>query len=373
MGTVPLAPARVGAAHRAVPVPPAAKTPSSAPTFVRVHAPDHYGNIPTVYGDVVIWNGSISNPHWQPQRNSAVLYSVLYAASLTTGRIRQIAHTPPPLLSYNLMLSSARWLSWLEYNSDTGVWRLMATDRHGGAPFVVDSSALEGGPSLAPQLFPYSSLDGDTLAWSYSASTGHGPGTTGVRVTTLPHGPVRLLARTTFPQCSLDLPSISRQRVAWDELGGCVGPRGRSDIILADLRTGRQTRLTHDHRSSEPALSGDLLAYKGNSPRFAEGVILLRDLRTGRERVVDGGGYAGTPHLTDRLVVWQTTIPSAFLAQDLRTLRRYVLVQESPDGARQLVLTGALGQAWHDEVPFSEGFGTEGTVHSAEIVVAHVP
>lgn len=329
-------------------------------TLIRPPAHDPGIEMPAVFGDTVIWGGE----------NDAWVQGSIYTASLRLRQPHLVAHTAPGTHQLNMMLISAHWLSWVEYDANAQ-WRLVAQNRQSGQRIVVDSNVQEGGFPLGAPLLTLSALDGETLIWSFSVIPRQGTPWTGIRVQVLPHGPRRLLARETVP-CYVTWPAVSGSIAAWDREGSCVGHN--SDVIVANWRTGHSYALTHDHRSSEPTINGDLVAYKGDGLRLGSGTIVLVNLRTGHRRIVDATRQAAVPQLTDRVLAWYSTYGIAGL--DLRTNRRYVLARDStsatPNGFS--FVYNLLGQSWQNEVVFMEVFfRMSGGPESQRIVVAHVP
>lgn len=360
----------VGATFLAVLILVAAVARGSAPAhgaasgvrLVRFHLPDPSGTfIPGVYGDTIAWGiGRVD-------RRGALTALMVYTGSLRTSHYRVAAViVPHPILYLNDVRISARWLSWVEYGA-RGEWRVMALDRRGGRPVVVDSSDQEGGTAVQALLLPLTALDGDTLAWSLSVIPPRGRRLpwSGIKVRVLPHGTTHLVARAAYQDCSLTVPSVSGRLVAWEEDGVCA--KGRNDVLVADWTTGRIRARTTDHRSSEPATNGRVVAYKGASLRLQDGTIVVQDLRTGRKRVVDDSGAASTVTVTDRLVAW-LGFNDDIEAFDLRTNQHYdVFPNANP----------LLGQGWNDEVIFEQTLlnlpPTSDGHFKADLIVAHVP
>ncbi len=329
--------------------------------YRRLHLPDSGIYTLGAYGDTVAWGADPAG---------GLVNSVIDTASLRTGQIRVAAHVHPSTPQLNFVRISARWLSWVEYEPPTGDWRLMAQSRAGGQPFEVDSSVAEGGRSLPPPLVPLTSMDGDTLAWSFSVDLGRPKARTGVWVQVLPHGIKHLVANSMAP-CYVIWPAVSGRVVVWDHEGACAA--GNSDLMEADWHTGRTRTLSQDHRSSEPETNGRLVAYKAGV-RFGPGALALLDLRTGRSRIVDPHGTADRPVLTDRLLAWMTADEQTIIAQDLGSGKQYVLSQNSPNHTVHYVLNGHLGQGWSDEVVLTQLSGTYPAPPDKEdIVTAMVP
>lgn len=333
-------------------------------TLVSIPSPDRYIDSPGIFGATVIWGG-------EHQDRNGHFVGTVYTATTGTRRARVVARAAFSMPQLNHLRISARWLSWIEYNTGSSQWRLMAEDRHHGQPFVVDSSAIKGGSFLTGPYLPLSALDGSTLVWSFSVVPPVGKPWMGVRVRTLPNGPTKVLARETWPGCRVTWPAVGGAVAAWDQEGPCSGRN--SDVVVANWRTGRNHFITHDHSSSEPATNGQLVAYKGNGLRMGGGNIVLLNLATGRRQVVDRTGGATAPMLTDSVLAWNSDYDSEIVAEDLHTNRRYVLRGSGPKHG-YIISYGQLGQGWHNEVVLVRVRGrADGGGVQQSVVIERIP
>lgn len=353
-----------GAAARVRPI--AASLRSELVTYTALHPLGDYIDSPALFGETVAWTDGAAPAN-------GPFSSAVYIASVHAKHPRLVARAtiPTPLLG-SLRLS-ARWISWVAYNSESGEWRLVAQSRLSGARVVVDSSQREGGPIIPEGDYPtIGQLDGNELVWSYSVYHRSGNAYTAVRVRTLPDGPGRVLERESWPGCRVTWPAIGGSMATWDREGPCVGRN--SDVIVGDWRTGRSHAVTHDHRSSEPAINGRFLAYKSDALRYGDGSITLVNLRTGARKVVDSSGTALAPVLTTGVLAWYSRGGGNILALALRSRRQYVVAREPPPSSPVGIAYGTRDAGWRNEVVFVKStFRLTGGRGHSSILVARVP
>lgn len=309
--------------------------------------------IPALYQDTVVWTG-------QAKDNLERLYTA--QLSHFQPRVIAVAHVGYFMIQTHV---SASWIIW-EEQAPRGSWTIWALNRVSGRKSLIDS-ADKTGNAPHPLLFPALSLAGNTMAWSHAECRAAcmqqaSAWEASIHLRTLPSGTDQTIMATNAP-CSQTWPSISGRYLAWHEEGACEGHPG-SDVLLYDRRTGKIRHVTSDHESSEPTTNGVFLAWKQSASQLENGAILLLNLRTGQESVATNhlrtmGGCLSTnnrwiacaaePAMGGSVLAWEAGNGGVLVARDLRSGRQYVLERGSKTGRPGYGIEH-VGQGWGNRV-----------------------
>lgn len=348
---------------------PAVAAPARATTQPR-HIPMAvaYNGTPALYEGVVAWpatQGDLAHP--RPWR--------LYEANLLHFRPHVVATAPTP---YTMVLAqlSAHWLAW-ENEDQQGDWQIWAMDRSTQRPILIDSSQRANGRPPHPWMLPLLSLHGNALAWSRVtcgnpcvAGIGRENWTSSIHLKQLPNG-TDWTVFASKAMCNQYWPSLASKVLVWHQEGTCDGVTG-TDVMMLDRKASRITRLTQDHRASEPSTNGGFVAWKEAPNRFSNGSIVLLNLGTGDRRVVSspkpdsttgcppaGRGFRwmvcdATPHVLRDSVVWLAAGAGTVMAFDAETGKRYVLESDVGKAAGHFV-PGSIGDGYGDTAIWQSG------------------
>jgi hypothetical protein len=208
-----------------------------------------------------------------------------------------------------------------------GPWALVAHNLSTRKEVVLDSSDAEGIPSLGA----VAASDGRSVAWSTSTRGGQSV----VRTYDLVTAKQRLVARGGSPTTwSYVSAQVSGHRVVFVREAHVY-----QQIMLADLQTAKMRALTSTTGwSSEPTVSGDVVAWK-DGLRFGTGKgVVIYNLRTGARQEVRSAG-AETPRATaGRYILFTSNDPQTEGA-------RQIHLYDVRTGANQMLFQP--GQGWN--------------------------
>lgn len=311
----------------------------------------------------------------------------LYTSSLEPFK-PQLVYSAKPGWAVIQVHLSASWLVW-EDQAERGSWVIWAMNRSSGTNVQIASSQ-HAGKAPHPWLYPLLALSGSTVAWSQVRCVEpciHGRDietwSSSIRYQQLPAGTVHIVKTTKAP-CNQYWPSLFGATLVWHQEGKCGGIVG-SDVMFLNLGTKQMRALTSNHRGSEATTNGRFVAWKDSVSRFANGEIILLDLRTQRRivasvRPVRGKGCAvrggqptgicdATPILSSGVLIWLAEGAGTVMARSLTTGKIYRLESASANST-----PGLLGLGWSHVVTWESSRLQPGVAYPVRhLAVAEVP
>jgi hypothetical protein len=336
------------------------------------------------YGPFAIAGSTVAWAEPQPPSIPPVRPRIVLAGT-TPFRPRLFKTLPFPGTIKNIALSP-HWLVWIVEPGLCRQWSLWAQRREGGQSFLIDAllptpnggCPRSGGGRLAapaqaggagwylfqPQIW----LQGDELAWyrwdiQWHNKPAEPPSLHLINLQTRRRQTIATTTSCTSP----DSASLTARYIIWVKDSGCHHATS-SVLQILDLRTHhRQQRALSLPRSVD---LGWQLVSDGRFAAWPNGRsdLVVLDLSTGRQTVV--GHQVNTPplFLRDSVLAWEGQYGGTIEAADLRTGRHWVL-----DPAFSYVSALMDLDAHHHLLWVQENVSDPGVPHKEHFLIADIP
>ena len=249
----------------------------------------------------------------------------IYVRTLADGRETRVLDGPA---SRSQLVIGNGLLAWIERGQGTVAVREL---RLGGDPFTIATGAVErNSPAISD----------NTIVWREAAGGAW-------QIAGYDLGAQRALAITTTPAARGTV-AIADTTIAWEEFRN-----GRWTLISYDLNTRQEGTLTTGaDEYLDPALGGGAAVFVRRVAGKTAGALVLRDLRSGQERVIAAGHLLMRPRIASDLVVWEDWrdgVPNIY-AFDRASGKEFALART--EDARLLAIGGTV-VAWIGRGQFS--------------------
>ncbi len=202
----------------------------------------------------------------------------IYVRTLADGRETRVLDGPA---SRSQLVIGNGLLAWIERGQGGVAVRGLPL---GGDPVTIATGTIErNSPAISD----------NTIVWREAAGGGW-------QIAGYDLGAQRALAITTTPAARGTV-AIAETTIAWEEFRN-----GRWTLISYDLNTCQEGTLTTGaDEYLDPALGGGAAVFVRRVAGKTAGALVLRDLRSGQERVIAAGHLLMRPRIAGDLVVWE--------------------------------------------------------------------